>query len=432
LIRKLLITEYGGYPLTALEEDGKIVAFSLSQEEESILGNIYVARVQNIVKNIQAAFLTFAEGKTGYYSLEGNPNPIFTNHKQTDKICIGDSLIVQVAQENVKTKPPTLTSRINLTGKYAVLTVGNTRLSVSSKITDREWKEQCKKYFSGYCNETYGFILRTNAYKVPFDRIEKEIQILVASFRKICDDGIHRTCFSCLYQTLPDFINQVKNVWQDGLEAILTDKEAYYNQLKEYLLKEQPEDKEKLYFYQDDWPFFKRYNMEKQLERALSERVWLNCGAYLVIQPTEALTVIDVNTGKYTGKKNHPNTSLKINLEACKELAVQLRLRNLSGIILVDFISMEREEDNQTLLFELEKQLKKDAVKTDLHGMTALGLVEITRKKIRKPLHEQLLIPCTVCHSSGKVKMQRVQKLHEIREEIENGKKKIITGSGFE
>ncbi len=402
LIRKLLIVRYKNRPLTAVEEDGKIVAFSVSEEAESILGNIYVARVQNIVKNIQAAFLTFGDGKVGYYSLKENPNPIFTNPKQTDKICIGDGLIVQVARESVKTKPPTMTSRINLTGKYTVLTVGNTHLGISSKISDQNWKNRCKEYFSNYCNENYGFIIRTNAYGVSLEIIEKEMQILVASYQKICDDGIHRVKGSCLYQTPPDFINQVKNIWQDGLKAILTDQEEYYQKLQEYLLREQAEDMEKLFFYQDSWPLLKCYNIERQLEKALLERVWLDCGAYLVIQPTEALTVVDVNTGKCVGKRNHPDTFLRINLEAAKELAFQLRLRNLSGMILVDFINME-EENNQILLAELEKLVQQDAIKTVLHGMTALGLVEITRKKIRKPLHEQLLTICTACHGTGRV-----------------------------
>ncbi len=402
LIRKLLIVRYKNRPLTAVEEDGKIVAFSVSEEAESILGNIYVARVQNIVKNIQAAFLTFGDGKVGYYSLKENPNPIFTNPKQTDKICIGDGLIVQVARESVKTKPPTMTSRINLTGKYTVLTVGNTHFGISSKISDQNWKNRCKEYFSNYCNENYGFIIRTNAYGVSLEIIEKEMQILVASYQKICDDGIHRVKGSCLYQTPPDFINQVKNIWQDGLKAILTDQEEYYQKLQEYLLREQAEDMEKLFFYQDSWPLLKCYNIERQLEKALLERVWLDCGAYLVIQPTEAFTVVDVNTGKCVGKRNHPDTFLRINLEAAKELAFQLRLRNLSGMILVDFINME-EENNQILLAELEKLVQQDAIKTVLHGMTALGLVEITRKKIRKPLHEQLLTICTACHGTGRV-----------------------------
>lgn len=404
LIRKLLITKYQNRPFTAVEEDGKIVAFSVSEEEESILGNIYVARVQNIVKNIQAAFLTFADGKTGYYSLEENKNPIFTNPKQTDTICIGDCLIVQVEREHVKTKPPTMTSHINLTGKYVVLTVGNSHFGISSKIMDTDWKNQCRAYFQKYCSQTYGFILRTNAYSVNLEIIEKELQILVASYQKICDDGIHRIGCSCLYQNPPDFINQVKNIWQDGLKAIVTDQKEYYDLLFHYLSEEQAEDIGKLFFYQDTWPLFKCYNIERQLERALSERVWLDCGAYLIIQATEALTVVDVNTGKYIGKRNTADTFLKINLEAARELVVQLRLRNLSGIILVDFINME-DTQNRILLAELEKLIQRDAVKTVLHGMTALGLVEITRKKIRKPLHEQLQKSCAVCHGTGRVKI---------------------------
>lgn len=405
LIRKLLITKYQNRPLTAVEEDGKIVSFSVSEEKESILGNIYIARVQNIVKNIRAAFLTFADGRTGYYSLEDNKNPIFTNPKQTDKICIGDCIIVQVEREHIKTKPPTMTSRINLSGKYVVLTVGNPHFGISSKISDLDWKNRCREYFLKYCNSIYGFILRTNAYGVNLEIIEKEMQILIASYQKICDDGIHRVGLSCLYQNPPDFINQVKNIWQDGLKAILTDQKEYYDLLLDYLLKEQAEDIEKLFFYQDSWPLSKCYNIERQLDRALSERVWLNCGAYLVIQPTEALTVVDVNTGKCIGKRNHPDTFLKINLEAAKELAVQLRLRNLSGMILVDFINME-ESHNRILLAELEKLIQRDAVKTILHGMTALGLVELTRKKIRKPLHEQLLTTCTTCHGTGRIPIE--------------------------
>lgn len=402
LIRKLLITKYQNRPFTAVEEDGKIVTFSVSEEEESMLGNIYIARVQNIVKNIQAAFLTFADGKIGYYSLEDNPNPIFTNPKQTDKICIGDCIIVQVEREPMKTKPPTMTSHINLSGKYVVLTAGKTHFGISSKISDLDWRNQCREYFLKYRNSKYGFILRTNAYGVNLEIIEKEMQILIASFQKICDDGIHRVGLSCLYQNPPDFINQVKNIWQDGLKAILTDQKEYYDLLRDYLLREQVEDVEKLFFYQDSWSLSKCYNIERQLERALSERVWLDCGAYLVIQPTEALTVVDINTGKCIGKRKNPDTFLKINLEAAKELAVQLRLRNLSGIILVDFINME-EANNRILLTELEKLIQRDAIKTVLHGMTALGLVELTRKKIRKPLHEQLLTTCTACHGTGRI-----------------------------
>ncbi len=200
-----------------------------------------------------------------------------------------------------------------------------------------------------------------------------------------------RTCYSCLYKNLPAYITGIRDSYAGKLEEIITDCPDLYDQLKEYLENSQKEDAEKLKLYTDDLlSLGKLYSLENALSKALDKRVWLKSGGYLVIEPTEAMVVIDVNTGKYEGKKKLEETVLKINLEAAAEIARQLRLRNLSGIIMVDFIDMNQEAHKEALMDALRAAVAKDPVKTVVVEMTRLNLVEITRKKLRRPLYEQV------------------------------------------
>ncbi len=194
-----------------------------------------------------------------------------------------------------------------------------------------------------------------------------------------------------MYQAPASFLAQIRNAYADRLGEIVTDDPALYAQIDRFLREEQPEDAQKLRLYQDDLlPLKELYGLDKAMADALAKRVWLKSGGYLVIEPTEALVAIDVNTGKYSGKRTKRETIVKINLEAAEEIGRQLRLRELSGIVLVDFIDMEEEEDRACLLDHLRTVVQKDPVKTTVVDMTELGLVELTRKKLRRPLHEQL------------------------------------------
>ena len=212
--------------------------------------------------------------------------------------------------------------------------------------------------------------------------------------QKIKENAIHRTAFSLLYKADSFYLQQLRNSYTGELDKIITDVKSVYTEMEEYLSVYQPEDKGRLTFYEDkNLSLASLYNITRDLERALQPQVWMKSGAYLVIEPTEACTVIDVNTGKCDSKrKDRQKTFLKINLEAAKEVANQIKLRNLSGIILVDFIDLEQEEDRATLMHELHELLKKDAIPTNLVDMTKLQLVEITRKKQKKPLHEQITL----------------------------------------
>lgn len=357
---------------------------------ESILGNIYVGKVKNIAANISAAFIEIANGQLCYYALNDNGAPIFTTPKKKNTLVAGDELLVQVSREAVKTKAPTVTANLNFAGKYLVLTSGKHHLGLSSKLSPED-KQRLRTIAEPFLGKDFGIIVRTNAAEASEDELRAELGELTEAYRHTVETGRNRACFSLVYKEPSAYAARLRGLRADSFNKIVTDRADIYRELKAYLTDRQPADLPKLYFYEETAPSLDSvYGLSKAFEEAGKERVWLKSGGYLVIQPTEALTVVDINTGKYTGKKKKDDTFLKINLEAARELARQLRLRNLSGIIVADFIDMDREEDKQTLMAVLASELKKDPVRTSLVDMTPLGLVEITRKKVQKTLAEQV------------------------------------------
>lgn len=359
------------------------------EENRSILNNIYIAKVKHIVKNINSAFVELGGGQTAYYSLTENREHRHTTPKDSHRLHEGDEIIVQVTKDAVKTKDPVVTGILSFAGKYCVLTGGKTVIGFSGKISDTVWKQQWKERLLQEQDDDFGIILRTNAKDAKEQDILEELGQLKKKYREIKEMGAYRTCYSLLYEAAPACVSSIRDTYSWQMEEILTDDAEVFRQLKDYLEQYQPEDTGKLRFYQDDsLSLSSLYQVDKGIEEALGRRVWLRSGAYLVIEPTEALTVIDVNTGKYAEKKTLRDTILKINLEAAQETARQLRLRNLSGIILIDFIDMAEEEDRQLLMKKLSGWCSQDPVRTNVVDMTKLNLVEVTRKKIRKPLHE--------------------------------------------
>lgn len=374
----------------AFYEDGHLMELSLIPEgKTSILGNVYVGKVKNIVKNIQAAFVEIADGILCYLPLEDAKAPIYTKPKKQKALTEGDELLVQVSREAVKTKAPSVTTNISLTGKYLVMTTGNRTIGYSSKLKAEE-KEQLKQFLQSFCLPDAGLIIRTNAAHAGQEELEKEYGRLLKQYRFLTEQAVHRTVFSCVLQSRPAYMTSILGSRSESLREILTDDKNLYEQIQSFLMEEMPEDTEKLRLYDDRMlPLKALYRLEKGLTEALSQRVWLKSGAYLIIEPTEALTVIDVNTGKYTGGKSKQETIWKINQEAAREITRQLRLRNLSGIILVDFVDMDGKKEQEQLLALMREQLKKDPLKASAVDMTELGLMELTRKKQKKTLLEQ-------------------------------------------
>lgn len=392
MTRKILITKEENGIWTWELEDDEVAEIHCSPLEQSqghqpTLNSIYIGKVQNIVQNIGAAFIDIG-GVNCYYDISQANQAFFTHKIGKKPLCIGDELVVQVTREAAKTKAPTVSSNLSFTGRYAVLTSGNTRIGASAKIPKLK-REELKAKLQKFKNENYGIILRTNAKDAPFETVLEEIQKLQKRYEHLKETAIHRTCYSCLETAVKPYIADLKNVYLDGLQEIVLEDAEIFEEVKAYFEIEQPEYLSLLRKYEDKLlSLTSLYNLRKVLEHAMSERVWLKHGGYLVIQPTEALTVVDVNSGKDVSKKNTTEAYLKINLEAAQEIARQIRLRNLSGIILVDFINLDDEEAMQTLLKEFRFMLSKDPIQTTLVDVTGLQLVEITRKKVRKPLYE--------------------------------------------
>lgn len=379
---------------TAAVSGSRITQLMMEPEDSSsLLNNIYIGKVQKVVGNINAAFVDIGGGRTGYYSLDENKEHLFVS-PSTGKLKAGDEIVVQVSRDAVKTKAPVLTGKLAFTGRYCVLTAGKTGVGFSNKIGDNKYKARVRSMLNEALAEDgdrFGIIVRTNGAGATDEVLLQEYRQLKDMYLKLSKEASCRTCYSCIYRALPGYIAAIRDSYSGTLDGIVTDIPAYYEELKDYLEEYQAEDADKLTLYEDKLlPLSKLYSLDSALEHALNKHVWLKSGGYLVIEPTEAMVVIDVNTGKYSGKKKMQDTICRINMEAADEIGRQLRLRNLSGIILIDFIDMEREEDREMLMRHLGDVVSKDPVKTTVVDMTRLNLVEVTRKKVRKPLYEQV------------------------------------------
>lgn len=396
--RKILIEKRDSRIRTYFMENGDIVEIHSAPAKESEtgshrLGDVYVGRVKNIVPNIGSAFIEIEKGVNCYYDMKDAENSFFTHKSGRKALCIGDELVVQISREAVKTKAPTVTGNISFTGRYAVLTHGNTRIGVSSKIP-KNLRDEYKARLKVFQNDRFGIIVRTNAKDIPFADLLDEITSLREEYESLFSMAVTRRCFSCLKSAPPSYILDLKNVYMDGMQEIVVGEKDLYTRIQSFFRTELPDKLDLLKLYDNpEFPLDKLYSTQTVLDKALRERAWLKTGGYLIIQPTEALTVIDVNSGKTavraSGRSSSEEGAMKVNLEAAEEAAKQIRLRNLSGIIIVDFINMESGENTQRLLREFRMYLARDPIQTSLVDITPLGLVEVTRKKVRRALFEQ-------------------------------------------
>ena len=391
------------------DENRTMLEVSLSAlDEESLLGNLYIGRVENVVKNLNAAFIRISPEQICYYSMDDYKNPLFTKKVSVKKPLVeGEELVVQVTREALKTKEPAVTTNLNFTGKYAVLTTENQRIGISAKLckTDRE---RLKSLAETIEHPDFGLILRTNAKDATDEEILAEIQGLAEEWQNLKETAKHKTCYSCLKKEPPAYLKEIVNLPTSSVNELITDDRNVFLKLcSNFGITEDdlwtkgsvsvPIDEVNVtetltlrYYHDSLLSLSSLYSVKSSVEKAIAEKVWLNSGAYLIIQPTEAMTVIDINTGENVAKKGVQENFLKINKEAAIEIAHQLRLRNLSGIIIVDFMNLASKEAEAELMSTFRAALKNDPVPTQLIDMTKLGLVEVTRKKVRKSLPEVL------------------------------------------
>lgn len=401
-MKKLLITseqlvnpsngQCARYQVCALYEDDRMIEVELHQADaETILNNIYVARVKSVAANLNAAFVEIAKGKVCYLPLEDLKRPLFTKKISKKPIAEGEELVVQVAKEAVKAKDAVVTTNLSFSGEYLALTSANRRIGISGKISGQE-RIRLQAFAQKLLEENediqkcFGLIFRTNAAQAEEALIREEFLKLKSEYETVTAYAASRTVYTCLRKEQPFYLKMLMDTEKTSLEEVVTDETMVFEELEAVSC-----GNFSVRFYEDRLlPLARLFNIAGQIEAALKPRVWLKSGANIVIEPTEALTVIDINSGKNIAKKDKQQNHYKINLEAAKEIAFQLRLRNLSGIIVVDFIDLYEDAWKQSLMEQLRSFLRKDPVPANLIDMTKLGLVEITRKKKKKPLLEQL------------------------------------------
>lgn len=386
-MKQFVFTEWNKKKLGILFEDGKAMEIRC-YEADSILGNVYRARVSNLSPNINAAFVDIKKGESCYLSMDDYHG---------EKLKVGDLVTVQVVRDKIKTKRYAVTTDVSLQGDYAVTTLF-APVGVSSKIADSARKKELKTLMQNlliaeqdaqfYLAEgnvaeierikklTLGGIIRTQAEHAEDAAITREIEGQARLLYSIMKKSEYATQYTCLYHTEVEYIKDIRRMHALQDVEIVTDIPEVTEAISEIPL------------YTDEYTLTLRYSLASLLEKTLSKRAYLKSGAYLVIEPTEAMTVIDVNSGKSIKGKNAEEQFLKINIEAAKEIARQLRLRNISGIVMIDFINMKEESHNHELMKNLAEYVRTDPVRTTVVDMTKLGLVELTRQKGKRALHE--------------------------------------------
>lgn len=396
---KILILEFRDKLLSLLMRNNRIVEIRAESagEDACKIGNIYVGKVQNVSANIGAAFVEIQKGIMTFLPLFERKNAVLTSRKPDGTLKAGDELLVQLVREPLKTKQAGVSTALSLAGSYAVIeyhkgpygkSYHEEGVKVSSKMS--------KKYRHIYKEleplqeiaTRFSLVIRTNADGLEdISAVITEAQSLAARMAHILEVGDKRVCFSCLHRSEPEYLSFVKNCYQSEYDEIVTDRKEIY----ETLLADQRFSSCDIRYYEDSMlPLYKLYSIETRVSELLSRKVWLKTGAYLVIEQTEAFVAIDVNTGKYEAGKKKEETYLKINLEAAGAIADALRARNLSGMILVDFINMQKKEHNERLMEAMKGFLAKDSVPAYVVDITGLGLMEITRQKKNRSFAEQM------------------------------------------
>ncbi len=358
-------------------------------------GEIYKTRVESVVQGMNAAFVSLGDGRNGF---------LYLNDARGARVQPGGELIVQVVKTARKNKGARVTTRVTLPGRYLVLIPGGHDAGVSKRIEREDERARLKAAARAMDTTGFGVIMRTASEGVDADALAQDFGQLKELWREIETLASRRTAPCLLYKDIGLVARVLRDELSSEVGQIVVDNREEYDRVAEYLERyKKAEIAPELTLHRGAAPLFEYYDIEKEIAALLDNKVWLASGAYLVIDQTEALTVIDVNTGKYTGGNTLRETVLATNLEAADEIARQLRLRSIGGIVVVDFIDMEPEEDRRALLARLDEAFASDRCRVRVYGISSLGLAEMTRKRARADIRSVLTRPCPECGSLGRV-----------------------------
>jgi ribonuclease G len=429
----------------ALLEGGLPVEVHVERNSErGVVGNIYRGRVVRVLPGMQAAFVEIGLERTGFLyvndavlrapeSIEeegeqsGEPEPLAQTADEqaqrgfraapvaniADVVKNGQEILVQVQKEPLGTKGARLTRHITVPGRYLVLMPYAPHIGVSHRIEDQAERERLRAAVAAACPEGAGFIVRTAAEDVAADVLTREASLLVQLWEEIQKKGSTGASPRLVFADLDLALRATRDLFTGEVDRIVVDRDEDFGRIREFVRSFSPGAEARVEMYDKSEPIFDHFGIEVEIERALERRVWLKSGGYIVIDQAEALTVIDVNSGRFVGKSSLEDTITQINLEAVKEIGYQLRLRNVGGIVIIDFIDMSEAENRDKVLGALRETLSHDKVKTTIVRMSEIGLVEMTRKRVRESLGQLLTEPCPYCKARGTVKSEQTV-AHEI------------------
>lgn len=411
---KQIIVDANDYEMRiALVEDDVLTEFFIEREERPrMVGSIYKGKVANVLPGMESAFVNIGLPKNSFLyvkdlrefeekyldGIENSKKPI------EDILNVGDEVVVQVLKEPTGNKGARVTTHYTIPGKYLVLMPNNDHIAISKKITDEEERNRLQKILEDIKPKGIGVIIRTAAREKNESVFVKEIEYLTKQWKEIERKLKKAKVGDVVYKDNNIIRRVVRDVFSSDVDYLVINSEDEYYELIDYMSAFENDFKVKIKLYNEEEPIFEHYKINEKVERALNKKVWLDCGGYLIIEKTEALVSIDVNTGKNTGSTDLESTVFQTNMEAAKEIPVQLMLRNLGGIIIIDFIDMALEEDQKEVLRVLQENLNRDRIRNEIVHFTKLGLVEMTRKRVGKQLSTYFMEECERCSGTGFVK----------------------------
>ncbi|CED72366.1 ribonuclease G [Aliivibrio wodanis] len=412
---ELLINVTPSETRVAMIEAGVLQEIHVEREaRRGIVGNIYKGRVSRVLPGMQAAFIDIGLDKAAFLhasDIVPHTECVSENEKRqfqvrdiSQLVHQGQDLVVQVVKDPLGTKGARLTTDITLPSRYLVFMPGASHVGVSQRIESEKERNRLKNTVSDYCDEFGGFIIRTAAEGASEAEISQDAAFLKRLWHKVIERRKKSKTKSMLYGELGLDQRILRDFVGTELDLIRVDSKLAFEKLKQFTTEFVPELTKKLEYYSGDKPIFDMYETENEIQRALDRKVELKSGGYLIIDQTEAMTTVDINTGAFVGRRNLEETIFNTNVEATQAIARQLRLRNLGGIIIIDFIDMLSEEHRRRVLQSLGSALEKDRVKTNINGFTQLGLVEMTRKRTRESIEHVLCGQCPTCEGRGAVK----------------------------
>jgi len=441
----------------AITEDGVLAEFLIERKEEmGIAGNIYKGKVARVLPGMQAAFVDIGMEKAAFlhasdfYAVPEDVQLITASAEDVDfeeapkppppsrrlplerRISTGEEILVQVAKDPLGTKGARITSHVSLPGRYMVFMPNTKHTGISRRIESEDERKRLKEIAQSLRTEEGGFILRTACEGRSKREIQRDLSFLTKLWKRIQKKATTAPAPSLIHQDLDLITRAIRDFFTTETAQVVVDSAKDHRRIVDFVRNFMPRLKSKIVLYNDKEPLFDRYGIEDKIEKALERRVWLKSGGYIIIERTEALTAIDVNTGRFVGKRSQEETIFKTNLEATQEIVRQLRLRNVGGLIIIDFIDMEKEGNRKKVYEALKEALKKDKARTNILKISELGLVEMTRQRTRESLENQLLSPCPHCEGRGRVKspvtvaydVLRAIKKQEMN--VENGRNIIV------